>query len=103
MAKRLSEVNLVMILALALAMVMARRLMMVCLRLEEVGVRAAGQGAVLQMWSMKARREVERVPKRSAEMQVSLAFSKRAREVYLLRFCCSALAKVLRGRLWLAR
>ena len=55
------------------------------------------------MWSMKARREVERVPKRSAEMRVSLAFSKRARGVYLVCFCCSALARVWRGCLWLAR
>ena len=41
--------------------------MMICLRLEGVGVRAVGQGAVSEIWSIKARREVESVPKRLAE------------------------------------
>lgn len=77
--------------------------MMICLRLEGVGVRAIGQGAVSEIWSIKARREVESVPKRLAERMVSLAFSWRARGVYLVRFCCSALARVLRGCWWLAR
>ena len=72
---RQSRMKLVMMKAFPFAMVLERRWMMICLRWEGLVERAVGHGAVEQMKSMNLRREEESVPKRLAEMRMSLAFS----------------------------